>query len=178
CQRLSALIDQFSTKLNKQINSQNINTAINSQQKLLISNTEKTESTEKELIETVAQTQSLLTSVTKEIHQISGTMEAESEQTSAWTKSLKNSELQIYHISTTNTQAGRLVEKITQAATNQIGAYSDEAKQHLLSVSTVTGKILEQSQALIKRFTQLSTVAQDNIQKVEFWENIKRFFHS
>ena len=183
CQKLSLLIDEVATKLNKQINSQNINAAIakseleSSKQKLLISNTEETQSTEKELIGRVAQTQSLLHSVTKEINEISGTMEAGNEQTSAWTKSLKNNELQIYHISTINTRAGRLVEKITQAATNQI-RYSDEARQHVLSASTLARKILEQSQALTKWFTQLATFAQENMQKAEFWENIKRFLHS
>ncbi|MDJ0697656.1 GAF domain-containing protein, partial [Mastigocoleus sp. MO_188.B34] len=183
CHKLSALINEVSTKLNKQINSQNINAAIakseleNSEQELLVSGAEEVESTEKQLIETVTQTQSLLTSVTKEIHQISGTMETGSQQTSTWTKSLKNNELQIYHISTINTRAGRLVEKITQAATNQIRS-SDEARQHILSASTVARKISEQSQALTKWFTQLSTFAQDNIQKAEFWENIKRFLHS
>ena len=183
CQRLSTLIDEVSNKLNKQINSQNINAAIakseleNSEQELLVSNAEETETTEKELIDTVAQTQSLLNTVTKEINHISGTMETGSQQTSTWTKSLKNNELQIYHISTINTRAGRLVEKITQAATNQIRS-SDEARQHILSASTVARKISEQSQALTKWFTQLSTFAQDNIQKAEFWENIKRFLHS
>lgn len=183
CQKLSVLIDEVSTKLNRQINSQNINAAIakseleNSEQELLVSGTEENENTEKELIVTVAQTQSLLTSVSKEINQISGTMETGSQQTSTWTKSLKNNELQIYHISTINTRAGRLVEKITQAATNQIRS-SDEARQHVLSASTVARKISEQSQALTKWFTQLSTFAQDNIQKAEFWENIKRFLHS
>ena len=183
CQKLSVLIDEVSTKLNRQINSQNINAAIakseleNSEQNLLIANTEEAESTEKELIGTVAQTQSLLTSVTKEIDEISDTMEAGSQQTSTWTKSLKNNELQIYHISTINTRAGRLVEKITQSAANQI-RYSDEARQHVLSASTLARKISEQSQALTKWFTQLATFAQENIQKAEFWENIKRFLQS
>ncbi len=183
CQKLSALINEVSNKLNKQINSQNINAAIakseleNGEQKLLVSNTKETEGTEKELVATVAQTQSLLSSVSKEIHEISGTMETGTERTSTWTKSLKNNELQIYHISTINTRAGRLVEKITQAATNQIRS-SDEARQHVLSASTVARKISEQSQALTKWFTQLSTFAQDNIHKAEFWENIKRFLHS
>ena len=104
-------------------------------------------------------------------------MEAGSEQTSAWTKSLKNNELQIYHISTINTRAGRLVEKITQAATNQI-RYSDEARQYVLSASTLARKISEQSQALTKWFTQLATFAHENMQKAEFWENIKRFLQS
>ena len=183
CQKLSVMIDEVANKLNKQKNSQNINAAIakseleSNEQELLVSNVEEAENTEEELIETVTQTQSLLSSVTKEIHEISGTMENGSEQTSTWTKSLKNNELQIYHISTINTRAGRLVEKITQAATNQI-RYSDEARQHVLSASTLARKISEQSQGLTKWFTQLATFAQENIQKAEFWENIKRFLHS
>ena len=183
CHKLSLLIDEVGNKLNRQINSQNINAAIakseleNSKQKLLVSHTDETESTEIELMGAVAQTQSLLASVTKEINEISGAMEAGSEETSAWTKLLKNNELQVYHISTINTRAGRLVEKITQAGMNQI-RFSEEARQHVLSASTIARKISEESQALTKWFTQLATFAQENIQKAEFWENIKRFLHS
>jgi methyl-accepting chemotaxis protein PixJ len=181
CQKLFDLTD-FVCNITKQLNSENINAIAESEledgkQKSVITNTQEVHALKKQLLEVIAEIQTLLPCIITVSSEMIETMETGSQQILNGTQSLQTTQQKLYRITTVGIQVNKVVEKITQAAANQAET-SNLASQYVLSATNLAQQALEQSQALTKSFTKITAIGQEDTQKSGFWENIRRSFSS
>ncbi|BAY84298.1 methyl-accepting chemotaxis sensory transducer [Calothrix parasitica NIES-267] len=184
CQNLFNLINQLAAHLGKPNNSSYSmnghfaeNNLANGYGETVIVHTDDIHKLKEQLLEVIVETQPLLTSEMAEINQIVEVMEDKTQQISTWAKSLQTNEQKLDCIATVNMQVGKLVCDINQTAAIQTQTFQ-QAEQNMVLAEQVVEHIQEKLQFFTKWFAQLTTFAQNNTQKIIFWEHLKGFLAS